>query len=195
MIFGNASSILGSTIILATGQFDLLHCSLKNLRATAMTLNGSYLEKLMFDHAIYEYHSTWTHIYVFHLFIFNRELQRKHDFSSEEINQYYLAAECLDDIESNMEHVKMLKTQKKEKLPRRKYLPQDTYLMELTEELKKAFSDCIQHHQTLIAFSKMIDNFFSFFVLLKSFQISFLACNLTYMFIEVSSIVLLLFKN
>lgn len=46
MIFGNASSILASTVIIASGQFDMLLCSLKNVRATAMTLNGSRLEQL-----------------------------------------------------------------------------------------------------------------------------------------------------
>lgn len=46
MIFGNASTVLASTVIIASGQFDILLCSLKNLRATAMTLNGNRLKEL-----------------------------------------------------------------------------------------------------------------------------------------------------
>lgn len=46
LVFGNASTILACTVIIAGGQFDMLLCSLKNLRATAMTLNGSHLNEL-----------------------------------------------------------------------------------------------------------------------------------------------------
>lgn len=46
LLFANASTILASTVIIAAGQFDMLLCSLKNLRATAISLNGSYLNEL-----------------------------------------------------------------------------------------------------------------------------------------------------
>lgn len=46
IVFGNASSILASTVIITSGQFDMLLCSLKNIRATAMTFNGSRLKQL-----------------------------------------------------------------------------------------------------------------------------------------------------
>lgn len=40
MSCGNADIIIASIVLLILGQYDILFCSLKNLRHTAMLLNG-----------------------------------------------------------------------------------------------------------------------------------------------------------
>ncbi|XP_055304002.1 putative odorant receptor 85e [Sitodiplosis mosellana] len=161
VIFGNASSVLASTVIIASGQFDMLLCSLKNLQATAMTLNGSRLEQL-------------------------RKLQSMVDSESEELNQYYLAAELMDDIEANTAKMRAALDRDPSKFQlSKKYLPQDNYLTDLTEELNFSIFACIRHHQMLIEFSAMMEDFFSVFVLLKSFQSTFQICNLLFTFLKI----------
>lgn len=44
--FANANNVLFSLSFLICGQFDILFCSLKNLRNTAMVLNGKQLNNL-----------------------------------------------------------------------------------------------------------------------------------------------------
>lgn len=45
--FATGSNILFSVVVIICGQFDMLFCSLKNIRNTAMVINGNYLEQLM----------------------------------------------------------------------------------------------------------------------------------------------------
>lgn len=106
------------------------------------------------------------------------------DFEAEEVNQYYLAAELMDDVEANT--AKMRSTLKRNAQRAKKYLPQDNYLTDLTEELNHAMFACIQQHQMLIEFCAMMEDFFSLFVLLKSFQSTFQICNLLFTFLKVS---------
>lgn len=190
VIFGNASSILASTVIITSGQFDMLLCSLKNIRATAMTFNGSRLKQLQLVFIFYflfqlSFNKKKT-LFVCLCFL-SRKLQSMVDFDSEELNQYYLAAELMDDVEVNMEKMRAaLKRDPRKFQPSKKYLPQDNYLTDLTEELNHAIFACIQHHQMLIEFSAMMEDFFSIFVLLKSFQSTFQICNLLFTFLKVS---------
>lgn len=109
------------------------------------------------------------------------------DFESEECNQYYLAAEIMDDVESNTVKMRNELAENPNKYRSNKqYLPQDNYLADLTEELNHALFDCVRQHQMLIEFSGMIEDFFSLFVLLKSFQTTFQICNLLFTFMKVS---------
>lgn len=109
------------------------------------------------------------------------------DFESEELNQYYLAAELMDDVEVNTKKMQAaMKRDPRKFQPSKKYLPQDNYLTDLTEELNQAIFACIQHHQMLIEFTAMIEDFFSIFVLLKSFQSTFQICNLLFTFLKVN---------
>lgn len=48
MSFANNSNVLYSLAVLICGQFDILFCSLKNLRNTAMMFNGEQLETLKY---------------------------------------------------------------------------------------------------------------------------------------------------
>lgn len=119
-------------------------------------------------------------------FFLRRDLQKKIDFSSEELNQYYLPAELLDDITTNTNNMKLELQQNPNKYKtKKKYLPQDNYLTELSEELNDALLNCVRHHHKLIEFSKMMDDFFQVFILMKSFQSTFQICNLTFTFIKV----------
>lgn len=108
------------------------------------------------------------------------------NLKTEELNQYYLAAELMDDIELNTEKMRAALERDPNKFqPSKQYPPQDNYLTDLTEELNHAIYACIQHHQMLIEFSAMMEDFFSLFVLLKSFQSTFQICNLVFTFIKV----------
>lgn len=119
--------------------------------------------------------------------LLNRKLQSMVEYECEELNQYYLAAELMDDVEANTSKMQTILERNPTKFHRSKsYLPQDNYLTDLTEELNHAIFACIKHHQMLIEFSAMMEDFFSLFVLLKSFQSTFQLCNLLFTFIKVS---------
>lgn len=119
---------------------------------------------------------------------FSRKLQSQLNFNSEEVNQYYLAAELMDDVEANSAQMQAELNENPGKFqPTNIYPPQDNYLTDLTEELNRAISSCAKQHQMLIEFCEMMEDFFSVFVLLKSFQTTFQICNLVYMFLKVSS--------
>lgn len=116
-----------------------------------------------------------------------RELQSMVDDELEEFNQYYLSAELMDDVKTNIANIQAeLKREPRKFQSFKKYLSQDNYLTNLTEELNHAIFACIQHHQILIEFSAMMEDFFSVFVLLKSFQCTFQICNLVFIFLKVS---------
>lgn len=93
----------------------------------------------------------------------------------------------MDDIEGNSTkmHTELNENPAKFRI-RRTYLPQDNYLTDLSEELNQAIISCVEQHQMLIEFSKMMEDFFSVFVLLKSFQTTFQICNLVFTFLKVS---------
>lgn len=115
------------------------------------------------------------------------KLQTKVDFKSEELNQYYLAAELMDDVEGNSAKMLAELNENPAKFRfRRNYPPQDNYLTDLSGELNQAIISCVEQHQMLIEFSRMMEDFFSVFVLLKSFQTTFQICNLVFTFLKVS---------
>lgn len=58
--------------------------------------------------------------------------------------------------------------------------PTDTYLMEFNEELSEALKDCIHQHQMILQFCKLLEDFLSPLILVKSLQITSQICNLTY---------------
>lgn len=109
------------------------------------------------------------------------------NLESEEVNQYYLAAELMDDIEANSAKMQAELDENPAKFQTKKsYLPQDNYLTDLTEELNQAIYSCVEQHQMLMEFSEMMEDFFSVFILLKSFQTTFQICNLVFTFSKVS---------
>lgn len=102
----------------------------------------------------------------------------------------------MDDIEGNSTkmHTELNENPAKFRI-RRTYLPQDNYLTDLSEELNQAIISCVEQHQMLIEFSKMMEDFFSVFVLLKSFQTTFQICNLVFTFLKVSQWNLIFLPN
>lgn len=111
------------------------------------------------------------------------------NLESEEVNQYYLAAELMDDIEANSAKMQAELDENPAKFQTKKsYLPQDNYLTDLTEELNQAIYSCVEQHQMLMEFSEMMEDFFSVFILLKSFQTTFQICNLVFTFSKVSGL-------
>lgn len=137
------------------------------------------------------------HTFIFSYFIcLARKLQAAVDFESEELNQYYLAAELMDDVEANSAKMRNELHENPSKFQSKlNNLPQDDYLTDLTVELNQALAACVQQHQVLIEFCSMMDDFFSTFVLCKSFQCTFQICNLLFTYMKVSLILLNLFRQ
>lgn len=103
------------------------------------------------------------------------------------MNQYYLGIELLDDVDGNAKRFQdeLRRNPTKYNL-KKKYAPQDNYLTDLTEELNEALLMSIRHHQMLIKFTKMLEDFFNIWVLLKSIQTTIQVGVLTYTFLKVN---------
>lgn len=65
--------------------------------------------------------------------------------------------------------------------------PQDNYLLDFEHELSEALRDCIQHHQALMTFSEMMEEFFNIFILMKSLQTTFQMCNIYFTIIKTNA--------
>lgn len=65
--------------------------------------------------------------------------------------------------------------------------PQDNYLLDFESELCEALHGCVQHHQNLVAFSEMMEDFFNFFILMKSLQTTFQMCNIYFTIIKTNA--------
>lgn len=117
-------------------------------------------------------------------------MQLEIDFEKEEINQYFLGSEIMDNVMQNSALWKgeMIRRLSCRTTASTNIRSEDTYLMEFNEELTEALKDCVRHHQMLIAFNKMIENFFNVFFLFKSIQTSLQLCNIFYTFIKVSKL-------
>lgn len=115
-----------------------------------------------------------------------REQKRRYNFDEEELNQFYLDAEMLDDVVMNCaQALPKLKTKNKPNAPTagpRK--PQDNYLLDFEYELNEALRNCIQQHQELMTFSEMLEDYNNFFILWKSFQTTFQLCNIVFTIIK-----------
>lgn len=141
----------------ACNQCDMLLCSLKNIRATAMIRTGRYASVL------------------------NHERDK---ISANEIPlvEYYMGPELLDDIDKHCEKAKTLPSVK----PLVSGRPQDYYLPEFKNEHAAALIDCVKHHEIIINFVKILENFLSIFILIKSIQMTVGFCNIMYTFFSVS---------
>lgn len=120
----------------------------------------------------------------------SRKLRTKVNFDAEELNQYYLEAEILDDVEANSVRMRNESQSNRTKYDSRKnYLPQDNYLTDLTEELNEALLQSVRHHKVLLEFTKLLEEFFNMFVLLKTIQTTVKVSLMTYTFLKVNSLV------
>lgn len=95
----------------------------------------------------------------------------------------------LDDVEGNsalmLQKLKDNRTNSGAASAERK--PQDTYLLDFESELSEALHDCVQHHQNLVTFSEMMEDFFNFFILMKSLQTTFQMCNIYFTIIKTNA--------
>ncbi|GAB0100514.1 Odorant receptor [Sergentomyia squamirostris] len=142
--YGIVGGMLMSKITLVNGQYDMLFCSLKNLQCTAMLLKGNRREEL-------------------------KKLQSEIDRSKDEVNEYYVSVEILENL-SMMSHAGRMD------IPKHCVKKEDTYLMEYGDELMEALRDCIKHHQMIVKFCTKLEHFYHFYNLGKFFQITFLVC-------------------
>ena len=68
------------------------------------------------------------------------------------------------------------------------------FLTEYQDELAVALRDCIQHHQMLMQFCKMLEHFLNPYILVKSLQLTFQLCNLSFTLLKVSKLLALTFR-
>lgn len=92
-----------------------------------------------------------------------------------------MGPKLLDDVDANCEEARNLPS-----APKIFGLPQDNYLPEFRNELAIALTDCIKHHEMIIECSRMLEDFISTLVLVKSLQMTFQFCNLLYTFLSVN---------
>lgn len=150
--YGISSGIYMSMVSALLNQYDILYCSLKNIRYTGMIQRGGCKTELI-------------------------ELQKKIDFKNYEVNEYFNALEFhenLKEIFSTENDEKKLSRKVDE---RNAY----NYLTEYDEEISVAISECIRHHQVILQFCKKLEAFYHPFILLKILQITFLICFLAYL--------------
>lgn len=145
--YGLSSGIFMSMVIAICGQYDILYCSLKNIRYTAMIRNGVNRTELV-------------------------QFQKALEFEKVEINQYYNAFEFLEDLNDFKDVTKS----------RPKLLKSTVnYLSEYSDELSESLAECVRHHQMILKFCEMLENFYNKFVLVKLLEASFLICFLAYL--------------
>lgn len=97
------------------------------------------------------------------------EIQKAFKIERMEINQYYNAVEFLEDFDD-------LKNQSVEL-----FHPNNDYLSEYSVELSASLADCVRHHQMILKFCEMLEQFYSKFVMVKLLEASFLICFLAYL--------------
>lgn len=101
------------------------------------------------------------------------KIQKALEFEKMEINQYYNAFEFLEDFD-DLKDVSKSRTLK--------LLNQSNdYLSEYSDELSESLADCVRHHQMILKFCVMLENFYSKFVMVKLLEASFLICFLAYL--------------
>lgn len=96
------------------GQYDILYASLKNINKS---MSESDMKAL-------------------HLF---KERQAKYKFDEQELNQYFISTEKLDNTADAV----------------------------AATSLEDALIDCVKHHQMILEFSRLLQDFFSWFVFSK----------------------------
>ncbi|KAJ6627578.1 Odorant receptor 83a, partial [Pseudolycoriella hygida] len=157
LAFANSDIIIVCVVVLVLGQYDILFCSLKNVRYTAILINGltKNREEL-------------------------RNLQNKINLDDEEVSQYYYSFERKEDLDD--ENLVGILKEMKTKLRRNRLngRADSTFLTEYEDELALALRDCATHHQNLIQISGMLERFYNPIVLVKSLQVTLQICNLAY---------------
>lgn len=106
------------------------------------------------------------------------KIQRALESNQLEINQYYNAIEFLEDLDDLKDDAKNQSLML--------YNPKFDYLLEYRDELSESLADCVRHHQMILKFCAMLENFYSAFVLVKLLEASFLICFLAYLARSVS---------
>lgn len=156
MTFGNVAGIFGAFVMFGCNQCDMLLCSLKNIRATAMIRTRHHTMQLKHE-------------------------QDKIRMDEIDLVEYFMGPELIDDVEKQCDEARKLKPVK-QLAPG---LRQDTYLPELKNELSAALVDCIRHHEVIINYVKLLETFTSTLVLIKSLQMTLELCNIMYTFFSV----------
>lgn len=103
------------------------------------------------------------------------QIQKALEFKKIEINQYYNAYEFLEDFDDFED------LSKKRSLKLLNQTDDVDYLSEYSDELSDSLADCVRHHQMILKFCEMLENFYSKFVMVKLLEASFLICFLAYL--------------
>ncbi|XP_049547920.1 odorant receptor 83a [Anopheles darlingi] len=151
LVFGLAGALFMVYVFIACNQFDMLSCSLVNVRHTAMLLNGGY----------------------------GAELRHAQDHCSVDLRDYFLQEAFLEDLDKMADVVVLRHTQRRR--ARKLLPDGQHYLAELSSELTVALDDCVRHHLVLLEFCERLEDCYHPYVLLKLFQILLLLCFLAFM--------------
>lgn len=105
----------------------------------------------------------------------------------EEVNQYFYSFESLEDLDDTFANNKSigLSENTNESIVREKNY--ETLVHNMDNEILIELIDCIQHHQLLIHYCKLMKNHFSVYIVAKSIHSSLQLANLTFVLIKVIS--------
>ncbi|XP_035777568.1 odorant receptor 83a-like [Anopheles albimanus] len=154
LVYGLAGALFMVYVFIACNQFDMLSCSLVNVRHTAMLLNGGY----------------------------GTELRQAQAHCTVDLRDYFLQEAFLEDLDrvATEEEIVFYDPHRR---PTGNLLPTagQHYLAELSGELTVALGDCVRHHLVLREFCELLEDCYHPYVLLKLFQILLLLCFLAFM--------------
>lgn len=100
-------------------------------------------------------------------------MQQKLDIQKQEINQYYISKEKIE----NLQEINDCKGQKNIIWDE---MTLNTFLPQYSDALCDAFTNCVKHHQMILEFSKLFEEFYSMYLLTKLFYAAFLICILAF---------------
>lgn len=107
------------------------------------------------------------------MYFSSSKLQQKIDMQKQEINQYYISKEKIE----NLQEINDLKGE--ENIIWQK-MTSDTFLPDYSNALCDAFANCVKHHQMILEFTKLFEDFYYIYLLTKLFYASFLICILAF---------------
>lgn len=100
------------------------------------------------------------------------KLQKNIDIQKQEVNQYYISIEKYE----NLQNIPDLKVENV--ILQR--MTTNTFLPDYSDALCEAFANCVKHHQMILEFSKLFEEFYYIYLLTKLFYAAFLICILAF---------------
>ena len=107
------------------------------------------------------------------MYFSSSKVQKKIDIQKQEINQFYISKEKIE----NLQEINDFKKEENIICPK---MTTDTFLPDYSNALCDAIANCVKHHQMILEFSKLFEEFYYIYLLTKLFYAAFLICILAF---------------